>query len=155
MRIVPSKDDSMNIGELCARRAIVVSTSATLVEVAQLMRDEHVGAVIVTEGVSSPRVAGIITDRDIVRAQLERTADLSRLAAGETMMPDPLVLDQHESIEGAIAHLRARGVRRAPVVAADGGPLGLISVDDLLVHLATTLIGAAAIVAQQPRAERA
>lgn len=145
----------MNVGELCTRRAIVVSTSATLTEVAQLMSAEHVGAVVVTAaGDSHPRVAGIITDRDIVRAQLERTADLSRLSAGETMTPKPLALDEHESIEGAIAHLRARGVRRAPVTAADGSPIGLVSVDDLLVHLATTLIGAAAIVAQQPRAER-
>jgi len=146
----------MTVGQLCTRRVIVVSTSATLTEVAQLMSDEHVGAIVVTAARGShPCVAGIITDRDIVRAQLERTADLSRLSAGETMTPNPLALDERESVEGAIAHLRARGVRRAPVVAADGRPIGLLSVDDLLVHLATTLIGAAAIVAQQPRAERA
>ena len=145
----------MNVAELCTRRAIVVPMSATLTEVAQLMGDEHVGAVVVTAaGGSSPHVAGIITDRDIVRAQLERTADLSRLSAGATMTRNPLVLDEHESIEGAIAHLRARGVRRAPVTAADGRPIGLVSVDDLLVHLATSLVGAATIVAQQPRAER-
>ncbi len=146
----------MNVGDLCTRRVIAVSTSAPLSEVAQLMSAEHVGAVVVTRGgAAGPHVTGIITDRDIVRSQLERTADLSRLSAGETMTANPLVLGEHESVEGAIAHLRARGVRRAPVMAADGTPLGLISVDDLLAHLATVLIGAAAIVAQQTRKERA
>ncbi|HUN75957.1 MAG TPA: CBS domain-containing protein [Steroidobacteraceae bacterium] len=146
----------MNVGDLCTRRVVTVSAGAPLSEVAQLMRDEHVGAVVVMRGGTlHARVAGIITDRDIVRLQLERTADLSSLSAGETMTPNPLVLDGGDPIEAAIAHLRARGVRRAPVTAADGAPIGLISVDDLLVQLATALMGAAAIVAQQPRKERA
>ena len=119
------------------------------------MREAHVGAVVVTEGdIGRARVAGIITDRDIVRAQLGRTADLSSLSAGETMTRDPLVLLEEESIDGAIAHLRARRVRRAPVVRPDGTPVGMVSVDDLLRHLAGKLSGLAGIVARQVRWER-
>jgi CBS domain-containing protein len=145
----------MNTGTLCSRYLVTTSTGAPLSEVARLMREAHVGAVVVTEGgIDHPRVVGIITDRDIVRAQLARTADLSSLSAGETMTSDPLVLLEEESIDGAIAHLRARGVRRAPVVGADGTPVGLISVDDLLRHLAGKLSGLAGIVARQVRQER-
>jgi CBS domain-containing protein len=118
------------------------------------MRDEHVGAVIVTEGAAAhTRVAGILTDRDIVRAQLVHAAALTSLSVGEAMTRDPLVLFEQEPIDGAIAHLRARGVRRAPVVKADGTPVGLLSADDLLGHVAEKLIGLAAIVAQQLRKE--
>ena len=145
----------MNIGTLCSRYLITTSTGAPLSEVARMMREAHVGAVAVTEGgIDRPRVVGIITDRDIVRSQLGRTADLSSLSAGETMTRDPLVLLEEESIDGAIAHLRARGVRRAPVVRTDGTPVGLISVDDLLRHLAAKLSGLAGIVAWQVRQER-
>ena len=145
----------MNTGTLCSRNLITISTGAPLSDVARLMREAHVGAVVVTEdGIDHARVAGIITDRDIVRAQLGRTADLSSLSARETMTPDPLVLTEEESIDGAIAHLRARGVRRAPVVRVDGTPVGLISVDDLLQHLAGKLSGLAGIVAWQVRQER-
>jgi len=120
------------------------------------MRAEQVGAVIVVRATGErARVIGIITDRDIVRTQLRRTADLSAIAAQEAMTRDPLVLPESEPVDGAIAHLRARGVRRAPVVSSEGAPIGLISTDDLLVHLAATLIGAAGIVAQQVRRERA
>ena len=145
----------MNIGSLCSRYLISISTGAPLSEAARLMREAHVGAVVVTEGgIDHPRVVGIITDRDIVRAQLGRTADLSSLSAGETMTRDPLVLAEEESIDGAIAHLRARRVRRAPVVRADGTPVGLISVDDLLRHLAGKLCALAGILARQVRQER-
>jgi len=143
----------MKVGSICSHRAVCVSTGATLAEVAVLMNNEHVGAVIVTAGGADPHVVGIITDRDIVRTQLDQVADLSRLSAGETMTAKPLVFEEGESIEGAIAHLRARGVRRAPVIGADGKPIGLISTDDLLVHLARELSGIARIVARQIRKE--
>lgn len=145
----------MLIGSLCSRRPITVTRGAPISDVARLMRDQHVGAVIVTEsGEEESHAVGMITDRDIVRAQLERTADLSRLSAAEVMTRNPLVIGEEESVDGAIAHLRARGVRRAPVVALNGALVGLVSVDDLLAHVAHKLIGLAEIVRSQRRAER-
>ena len=145
----------MLVGSLCSRRPITVSKGAPISDVARLMRDQHVGAVIVTESDPGPsRAVGMITDRDIIRAQLERTADLSRLSAAEVMTRDPLVIGEEESVDGAIAHLRARGVRRAPVVALEDTLVGLISADDLLTHVARKLIGLAEIVGWQRRAER-
>lgn len=145
----------MQIGSLCSRGPVCVSMGAPISDVARLMRDQRVGAVIVTEMDSQrPRAVGMITDRDIIRAQLERTADLSRLSVGEVMTRNPLVIGEEESVDGAIAHLRARGVRRAPVVAVDGTLIGLISADDLLTHVAHKLIGLAEIVGCQRRVER-
>lgn len=145
----------MLVATLCSRRPVTVATGAPMSDVARLMRDQHVGAVIVTEdGAQGLRPLGMITDRDIVRAQLERTADLSRLSAGDVMTRNPLVLREDESIDGAIAHLHARGVRRAPVVAPDGTVIGLISADDLLSQVAHKLVGLAEIVAWQRRVER-
>ena len=144
----------MLVGSLCSPRPACVPAGAPIADVARLMRDRHVGAVIVTEGAAGRlRAIGMITDRDIVRAQLERTADLSRLSAGEVMTRNPLVIGEEDSVDGAIAHLRARGVRRAPVVAPDGRLVGLISTDDLLANVARKLVSLAAIVGRQPRAE--
>lgn len=145
----------MLVGSLCSRRPVTVNQGAPISDVACLMRDQHVGAVIVTDtGPDRSRAVGMITDRDIVRAQLERTADLSRLSAAEVMTRNPLVIGEEESVDGAIAHLRARGVRRAPVVALDGTVVGLISADDLLTQVARKLMGLAEIVGWQRRAER-
>lgn len=144
----------MLVGSLCSRPPVTVATGAPISDVARLMRERHVGAVVVTEDSRDrARAAGVITDRDIVRAQLARTADLSRLSAGEIMTRNPLVLAEEEPVDGAIAHLRARGVRRAPVVAQDGAVIGLISVDDLFAHLARELIRMAEVIAGQRRDE--
>jgi CBS domain-containing protein len=140
----------MSLETLCSRRLVTVPAGASVSDAARLMRDENVGALVVTEdGADHFRVAGILTDRDIVRAQIHRTADLASLSVGQTMTRNPLVLAQTESVDGAIACLRARGVRRAPVVSDDGAPVGVISVDDLIAHLAVSLMGLAGIVAQQ------
>lgn len=145
----------MLVGSLCSLHPVCVSTGAPVSDVARLMRDRHVGAVIVTEGgPERQRAIGIITDRDVIRAQYERTADLSRLAARQVMARNPLVISEQESVDGAIAHLRARGVRRAPVVTPDGALVGLISTDDLLAHVARKLINLAEIVGWQRRVER-
>lgn len=144
----------MLVASLTRRLPVSVSMGAPISDVACMMRDQHIGAVVVTErGLERPRVVGMITDRDIVRAQLERTADLSRLSAGEVMTRNPLVIGEGESVDGAIAHLRARGVRRAPVVATDGTLVGLISTDDLLAHVAHKLISIAETVGCQQRVE--
>ncbi len=64
----------MNIGQLC-HRVIEVPQSTSLLEVARVMSTEHVGAVTVTDASHEQvPIAGIITDRDIVSAQLERSS---------------------------------------------------------------------------------
>jgi CBS domain-containing protein len=146
----------MNIGKICSRDPVSVPISATLSDVAELMRTRHVGAVVVTKAPLDEAVpVGIITDRDIVRSQLAATADLSRLSAGDAMTRDPLVLSEQTPASDAISALRARGVRRAPVVSEHGSLVGMISTDDLVAQVALDLIGVAGLLAAQPTAEKA
>jgi CBS domain-containing protein len=140
----------MNIGQLSRGRVVRVVESASLFEVVRLMSSERVGAVIVTAN-SDPGapLSGLITDRDIVNAQLTHSKDLASLNVRESMTTHVLALMSDESVEGAIAHMRARNVRRAPVVSADGVPLGLISVDDLIRELSIELGCIASIMGRQ------
>jgi CBS domain-containing protein len=146
----------MNIGKICSRDLVSVPVSATLSDVAELMRTRHVGAVVVTRAPLDSAVAvGIITDRDIVRSQLTATADLSGLSAGDAMTRDPLVLSEQTPVSDAISALRSRGVRRAPVLSDHGKLMGMISTDDLVAHVALDLIGVAGLLGAQPGAEKA
>src|SRR5689334_2472104 len=105
----------MNVGQICHRPAVSVAASASLAEVAELMHKHAVGAVLITKApLDRPVVVGIVTDRDIVRAQLEHATDLSSLRVEEVMTRDPLELNETESLSHAVQRLRARGVRRAP-----------------------------------------
>jgi CBS domain-containing protein len=142
----------MKVWDVCSQRAITVSESSQLSEVARLMEKEHVGTVIVSGTASTQAVVGIITDRDIVCAQLERTLPLAQLIAADAMTRDPLVLLKEGQVDNAIEHMRARGVRRAPVITPSGVPVGMLSTDDLLVHISLKVSRMAALVARQVRA---
>jgi len=138
----------MNVGTICSRRIVSAPVSASLSEVVSMMQRERVGTVVVTQG-EADRVAGVITDRDIVRAQLEHVADFSQLSTAATMSADPLLLSAEADIGDALRRMRQRSVRRAPVVDADGKLVGLLSVDDLLAQIAREITGLAAVVARQ------
>jgi CBS domain-containing protein len=124
--------------------------SATLAEAAMLMREKNVGAVIVTQSPSDrPTAVGVVTDRDIVRAQLDHTADLSSLSVEQAMSRDPLEINAQSDISDAILRMRARGVRRAPVIEGNGTLVGVVSIDDLIACVAEDLIGLSAALGKQ------
>ena len=146
---------SMNVGELCSRDVVSAPAGASLATIGGLMRDEHVGMVVITKAPMDENVAtGIITDRDLMRAQLDRSADFPRLRAEDIMVRDPLVLGEEDSVDTAIQRMRARGVRRAPVVSSHGRLVGVISTDELVAQVARELAGLAQLLAQQPSRER-
>jgi len=130
----------MNVGDLCNRKVIAVSASAPVSDAARLMCAERIGAVVVTAAPADGAVAiGMLTDRDIVCAQLDRAADLSQLRTADIMTGDPLVLNEAAPVEEAIHRLRNRHVRRAPVINSRGELIGVISFDDLLAHVSANL----------------
>jgi CBS domain-containing protein len=140
----------MNVGEICSHRIISVPVGTSLSDAVALMYGERVGTVIVTRTLAGQSlVAGILTDRDIVRAQLHRIADFSQLSIADAMTSNPLVVRADEDSSVVLEKLRMQRVRRAPVVDELGAPIGLISIDDLLQHLARQITGLAAIVASQ------
>ncbi len=146
----------MDVGSVCSRQIVSVAVDAPLSEVARLMYERRCGAVIVTQSpADEPVVVGILTDRDLVRAQLSHVADFSQLNAADTMTRDPLVVNERDDIAEALRRLRAGRVRRAPVIAANGRLVGVISTDDLLRQIARDLNALAAIVAQQSASARA
>jgi CBS domain-containing protein len=127
---------TMNVGEICSRRPITASASASLEEVARLMFEKHVGAVILTRVPGDRAVAaGILTDRDIVCAQIEHGGDLGSVPAARHMTQDPLSFSENERVEDALGRMRSRGVRRAIVLDESGALVGLLSVDDIVLRL--------------------
>jgi CBS domain-containing protein len=145
----------MNVGQVCSRGVVSVQEGATVTEVAQLMRSRNVGAIVVVETRTGQPVArGIITDRDIVRAQLEHALDLSELAAFGIMTVDPLLLPEDTDIDEAMNRMLLHGVRRAPVIDTHGSLVGLISTDDLVSQMARELASLARLLELQPAVER-
>jgi CBS domain-containing protein len=124
----------MEVRRFIRKDPVSVSRDRTLAEAADLMARHSVGALVVTAG---GRVAGILTDRDIVVRSLSRGKVLEDQVK-DVMTTDVATVDASADVSEAIALMRKRGVRRLPVV--DGDVLvGVVSVDELLIWLVTML----------------
>jgi len=121
-----------------------IAAGRDIAEAAVLMRQEHVGDLVVVERRGSENVpVGILTDRDIVVGVVAQGVSANSVTVGDSMTRDPLTVREDASLEFALREMRRRGVRRAPVVRANGDLVGVIAVDDLIQHLAVQLTGLA------------
>jgi CBS domain-containing protein len=105
-----------------------LDASETIRTAARVMRDEDIGAVIVTEG---DRVRGIVTDRDIVVRAVAEGADAAKTTLGDIASSDIETVTPETSVEDAIEIMRMKAIRRLPVVDGDGRPVGIVSIGDL------------------------
>ncbi|OGI41616.1 MAG: histidine kinase [Candidatus Muproteobacteria bacterium RBG_16_62_13] len=130
----------MKVGDACNREVVVVERNASVRDAARLMRDFHVGDLIVVEsGEGRRRPVGILTDRDIVVGVLARDVDTESVAVQDVMGGELVTATEDESLLDAVKRMRAAGVRRTPVVDQDGTLIGILTVDDLLDLLSETL----------------
>ncbi|HVN19277.1 MAG TPA: CBS domain-containing protein [Dongiaceae bacterium] len=144
----------MPIGELCIRETVVVSHGTSVREAAKLMRQHHVGDLVVTDQVDGKRVpVGIITDRDLVVEVLAPGLDSTSLAVEDIMTRDLMTVREQEGILETIAKMRAKGVRRLPVIDAQGALAGIVTVDDLVELLAGELGELAKVISREQKYE--
>ncbi|MDH4190622.1 MAG: CBS domain-containing protein [Betaproteobacteria bacterium] len=133
----------MKVRDFCSRIIVVAEPGTDLRTAAQMMRDNHVGALVVVdrkEGARRP--LGILTDRDIVVAVVAAPGVRPEaLRVGDVMTSELAVVDEYDGVFEAVEMMRDRGARRLPVVAGDGTLVGILTLDDLLRVLAAELEG--------------
>ena len=127
----------MSISEFCNREVVFATREMSLPEAAQLMREYHVGDLVVVDEVDGKRVpVGIVTDRDIVIEVIAQSLDLNEFSVGDIMGPQLVSVQEKEGVFETIRLMRTKGIRRIPVVNQEGGLVGIISADDILDLLA-------------------
>jgi CBS domain-containing protein len=127
----------MNVGRICRRPVVTVTPQQELVSAAELMREKHIGFLVVVEEYGRP--IGVLTDRDIVISVVAKRADPGLLTVADVMTRDPATADEGESVPNALRTMRRMGVRRLPVVGSKGLLTGVLSLDDVLDVLANEL----------------
>jgi CBS domain-containing protein len=129
----------MKTGDLCKRNVVTTVPRASLVDVAKLMRESHVGSVIVIDPPGSRTAVGIVTDRDIVVEAVAASLDPRTLTAGEIMTRELVTTAEDDDTSWSLKVMRDRGVRRLPVLDAGGEVVGIVALDDLLEFAAGAL----------------
>jgi CBS domain-containing protein len=131
----------MKIKEICSRVVVVAAPETDLRQAARMMRDHHVGALVVIEkrdGATRP--IGIVTDRDIVVAVVaDEGVSPESLTLRDVMSGELALAQETDGVFEAVDRMQDSGTRRLPVVDADGRLIGILSLDDVLRMLASEL----------------
>jgi CBS domain-containing protein len=144
----------MPIGEFCNREVVFATRETSIPEAAQLMRKFHVGGLVVVDEVDGKRVpVGIVTDRDIVIEIVSQSLDFNEFSVGDIMSPQLIGVQEKEGVFETIRLMRAKGIRRIPVVNQEGGLEGIVSADDILDLLAEEMTELAKVVPREQERE--
>src|SRR6478672_1117769 len=98
-------------------RAIAVS--ASVVEAARLMREEHIGSLPITD---DEKLVGMITDRDITTRVVAEAADPNTTSVEDVYSRDLISVEPDNDLEEALGLMARHQVRRLPVVEAISAP---------------------------------
>lgn len=139
------------IGELCNREVVVATRDTPIADAARLMRQHHVGTVVIVEKTNGNRrlPLGIITDRDIVVEIVATELDPKTLTVGDITEQELVTARESEGLLEAMEIMRYKGVRRLPIVDANGQLVGIVAIDDLLEVLAEEMVELTKVVARE------
>ena len=129
----------MKTGEVCNRTVVVVGRETLLGDAARLMREHHVGSLVVTKNTYGRKPLGIVTDRDMVVEVMAAELDYRTVTVGEIMGDKLVVAKEADDSLDTLKLMRMRGVRRVPVVNEKGDLAGIVTIDDLLEIVAEEL----------------
>ena len=124
----------MLIGDLCNRDVVCAARDTSVAEAAKLMREHHVGDVVVVDRQDAERMpVGIVTDRDIVLEVVALDVDPHVVTLGDLVQWGRLAtVEESDTCAETLRRMHDNGVRRMPVIDASGVLVGIVTVDDLL-----------------------
>jgi CBS domain-containing protein len=144
----------MTVKTICNHNVATIERNQSIVEAAERMRQEHVGDLIVVEQRGARQVpVGILTDRDIVVCIVARHAQPEEITVADAMSSKLLTVKEDNGIEFALREMRRHGVRRLPVVGESGELVGVLTIDDVIEHLAAQLGSIAELIRMGQQAE--
>ncbi len=109
-----------------------VAPDATIGDAVRMMRQRHVGCLLVCEGT---HLVGIITERDLLTRVLATGRPLSD-TVDKVMTRDPITVLAHDSVRRAMLRMQKGGYRHLPVVNEASVPVGILSIKRVIHYLA-------------------
>jgi CBS domain-containing protein len=128
-----------SVEQLVPSDVFSVPGTATVAEALSVLRDRHIGYVLVTE--SAGKLSGIFTERDALARVAAEELDPAAVAVIDVMTPDPETVKRDHSLAHAIHLMVVGDLRYLPLIDDDGVPIGVISSRDLIDYVASLVMG--------------
>ena len=126
----PELESIMQVKDIYTHGTVHIPQTCNLQQAAAQMRQQHVGALVVTDGDAG--LLGIVTDRDMVLRALAVGASPLQTLVGDVMTAGTVSIDVDAGLDDAMQAMTSHGVRRLAVTGADRRVLGIVSLDDLI-----------------------
>lgn len=118
----------MPIQDLARDDVVTARAETPVTELAQRMRDESVGSVVVT---NDAHPIGIATDRDLATRVVANGAEPNDLTAEDVMSGELCTVSPEAGFYEAAQTMSENGVRRLPICSAEDELVGIVTADDL------------------------
>jgi CBS domain-containing protein len=122
------------VGVLGPAKPLSLNETATVMDAAHRMVQAHQAAVLVVD--ARGKLTGIFTERDLLTRVVGRGIDPKVTALSAVMTPNPEVLSLRDRVAYAVHCMSVAGYRTVPLVDADGKPVGIVTVSDVIRWLA-------------------
>jgi CBS domain-containing protein len=113
------------------RDVVTIEPSASLAEAVRVLAEKRIGAALILG--ADRRIAGIISERDIVRALAERGAAVLVEPVSQTMTRKVETCNESETVVTIMERMTAGKFRHMPVV-DQGRLVGVVSIGDIVKH---------------------
>lgn len=126
--------EAVQVSDIMVRNVKTAEENQSINAIAKVMSDNNIGSVVIVKSNEAGVLAGIITERDIVRiagaAQTSSTT-LLQLIARDIMSKPVITINAESSIHDAIQSMKLNNIRRLPVVNREGRMVGIITDKDI------------------------
>lgn len=120
----------------------VVEPETTAQNVARLMRQHQVSAIVVVEADARARPIGIVTDRDLVRELMAEDLDPALFTAGDVMAANPVFASPTMDAVEAVQLMKSLQLQQLLIADSTNRLLGVVAMEDVLQRLTQELLGA-------------
>ena len=123
--------------DIMTRDVVTCTPEDTIIEVAQLMKKEDIGPVLIVDNDDSRTLVGIVTDRDIVLKVIAEGMDPQAARVGDVMSKKLVTCRADDDVEVAMSAMAQFQLRRIPVVEDNMRLVGIISQADVATRVDT------------------
>lgn len=137
---------SSRLKDFATALVAVVEPETSAQVAAQLMRQHHIGALVVVSAKEQTKAVGILTDRDLVLGLMAEGLDPAVFTVGDVMSVELVQASVHMDAMEAVELMRTHRLRRLILVDDAGQLSGIATMEDVLAQLTRELAGLAAAV---------
>jgi CBS domain-containing protein len=122
----------MMVKEIMSTDVQAIEAGTPIKQAAAMMKTLDVGFLPIA---LSNKLAGAITDRDIVVRGVAEGLDLQKTTVEQIMTQQPAVVFEDATVEEAATAMKDKQIRRLLVQSSEGGIVGVVSIGDLATEL--------------------